>query len=192
MTTINPYAPPGHTSGPKPQEPLPVGGSVIPRVFGILSIVFSSLTIVMLMLGFVVGLVASERRGKAKQAAAIAPEAEDTSEVGQEASKSKTRANSVQAGAGICVGVAWLLGPFFLLAIGIGQLRYKRWARLATLGWSGVVLLAMAAFFVLAAFGGMGIAELIPFAFLTVFSCAYPVLLLVFFSRPRVALVMVR
>lgn len=197
---FNPYAPPAETGARSDPSPPPGGETVIPRVFGVLSIVFSSVVIFILALGIVVGFIAHRMKSKApdqvsapaKGPVKIVAEVQGNAPAQAKTAKRVSAARPLQEAAGVVIGVAWLLGTPLLLLIGVGQLRYKRWARFASLAWSGAVLLALTAVVALVALSSAKQDELIALLFLNVFSSAYPMLLLIFFTRPRVALAMVR
>lgn len=84
------------------------------------------------------------------------------------------------------VGLAFLVLTPALLVIGIGQVRYRRWAVKPTIVWAVLALASMAcllAWGVLARDpGARPTLTMIPSV---VFLAPYPILLLVFFTRPR-------
>lgn len=196
--SYNPYAPPSEEGGGT-RSIAPTAETVIPRVFGILSVIFSSITLVVVLFGMLIGFAAYRFKTRAHNAPAEARASSadlqraERAEAGQRpgAKKARARPTRLQDAAGGTVAGAWLLGPPLLLIIGIGQLRYRRWARLFTLLWSGLMILAMVAFVVLGAAGGSATDDLIASAVFAIISSVYPMLMLIFFSRPNVAAAMV-
>jgi len=187
-------------------EPLarPLAGrpaTMVPKTFGVLSIVFSSLTLLWgLMSSFMViipwALDSVEKMASTKpaEAAILAP------------------MKAVYGGMG-AIGLILTVMSGVLLAVGIGQLRYRRWARAATVWWAQAALLAIVGMIAISlmvigpgyrdlfAATARGAAEGAPapdmgafasifggsFSVLFVFFYApYPILLLAFFTRERV------
>lgn len=175
-----------------------MGPTRAPRTFGILSIVFASLVLVGSLFGLI-GLVVPVL-------IAHAPPPHRPEDAHAMAFLSR-----MYLGVGIISAVLSVMSAA-LLALGIGQLRYRAWAAVWSVRWSIVALGAVVVIAVLCVgtFGrslgeamqmGPGAAQPIPsaaagqmgtvfgavYAVMAVFFYApYPILLLVFFSRARV------
>jgi hypothetical protein len=197
----NPYAPPaGGTlppppAYPPPPDPEPVPGGTrtsLPKVMGVLSIVFGSL----MLMGGLFGSC--------------------TALLGQKTEMMESMA-TIYTVTGVQNLVMALMSAL-LLAIGIGQLRYRQWARIWSVRWALAALVAVLAIVVLSfavigplyqemmtsiskhsaeggppmnfgsGFGAMmgGTFGVISIIFLS----PYPILMLIFFSRPHVKLAM--
>jgi hypothetical protein len=175
MEAHNPYAAPDVELGPAP-PPSPAVRSVVPRVLGILSIVFSGLFLISIP-------------GTAALQSLMQPPAKKVSPVLDEPprnSESPPPPASAESPVGvvICLILALLGGSIGLLVLGIGQVRYRRWAARGTVVWSivapGLLVAAMVLAIVDSPAAGL---SLLP---ITVMLLPYPILLLVFFTRPRV------
>jgi hypothetical protein len=135
----NPFAPPKAVdSFAEPWPPktgLPPGGpatSSVPKVFGTLSIIFASIV----MLG---GLL-----GSCGLCLAFAPENTGAPEARAMVQPMKL------LGVGMGLQSLMLLGmSVWLLILGIGQLRYRRWARGQSVAWGGAGLVGVAVMVVL-------------------------------------------
>jgi uncharacterized membrane protein len=172
-----------------------MGVTRVPRTFGILSIVFASIVLVSSLFG-VLGLMVP-----ALIAHAPPPRPED-----KQALEFVSRMYTAMGI--ISVMLAVMSGA--LLALGIGQLRYRQWAHVWTVRWGivalGVVVImaiVMAKFFTSsifdvmaqnpntasdqAAMRGVGNAfGAIYASMIVVFYAPYPILLMIFFSRRHV------
>ena len=203
----SPYAPPQASLGGAPP---PAPASKAPKVFGILSIIFGSLMILGGLGQSCGGLAGGAMTGAMGSLASMAPD--DTAAGGlSEAMTIMSAVTWVQ----VVEGLIFIVMSSLLLAIGIGQLKYRRWARAASVYWGaaalvcvviiiglmvGVVMPAtermMAAIAQLAPEG-----EMPPFDFVgamgsmgtvasifgnILFYSPYLILLLIFFTRPRV------
>lgn len=211
----NPYAPPQGAdepwmpAGPPPEEP-PTHRSGAPKVFGVLSIVFASLVLLFGLMQSCTGLVT-------RSMANIGQLAPDDDEKAVQVRKSMSHMATIYSGMGI-QGLILALMSGLLLAIGVGQLRYRRWAQQWTVYWSWAAFVAIAAMVAISFLmigpayqrffdamasssptGGMpaGLGSSMSSIFggttgvLTViFYAPYPILLLIFFSRERIRAVM--
>lgn len=218
--TDNPYAPPrGMERDYVPEIPQPEVApgqpvSSAPKVFGVLSIVFASLVLLFGLMQSCSGLVAS-----------AVPKIAEKASQGADGVKNAQMKDGLQhmatvyTGMGI-QGLILVVMSSLLLAIGIGQIRYRRWAGRWTLYWSWAGFLAVGimvaiSFLVIgpayeAFFEAMSKSSptgAMPAAFtgsmstiiggttgvLTlIFYAPYPILLLIFFSRAHVRGVMTR
>ena len=168
----NPYAPPAAAV----ELPLsaPATRSVVPRVFGILSIVFSGLWVLTLV------PVAVYHAATPPQGAAIRPASPASRPVAAETAAGES---DQMAGPAICLGLGFMLGSLSLLVIGIGQVRYRRWSARGTVVWSLLALGVLAGSWTWATVvvkGGRPLMQLLP---ITLMLLPYPILLLVFFLR---------
>jgi hypothetical protein len=168
---INPYAPPVADGGPSP-SPESASRSAVPRVFGVLSITFSGLFVLLVAVSAAIGVYSSSARSGGAPAPSVREQ--PMHPVG----------GDLPHGAMVCLGLDVIGGTIALLVIGIGQVRYRRWAARGSVIWSVVVL---------ALFVGSGAWTAIatPLAALSLLPTAvvllpYPVLLWIFFSRERV------
>jgi len=129
----SPYQPPAaDLSQPQTELPklAPHERSPAPKVFGVLSIIFSS--IVLLFSTF--GLLAGAAAGAAGHSTAASSDVDRAAEVvGQK----------ILAGFGIQSLILFVMSAL-LLAIGIGQLRYRAWARRWSVYWGGAALACVA------------------------------------------------
>jgi hypothetical protein len=189
-------------------EPLarPSAGShvtSVPKVFGILSIIFASLTLLwglltsfMVVIPWAIGSVAKNAPDKADADAILGP------------------LKAVYGGMG-AIGLILTVMSAALLTIGIGQVRYRRWARPASVYWGQAALLSIVAMIAIslmvigpgyrdmfnaaatqgAAHGGTAAPDMGAFATIfggtfsgmfVFFYAPYPILLLAFFTRERV------
>ncbi|HXU71645.1 MAG TPA: hypothetical protein VN947_20065 [Polyangia bacterium] len=177
---------------------LPTGVTAVPRTFGTLSIVFASLVLVSSvfgMLSLVVPILASHAPPSAKPGDAEALEL----------------MSSMYLGIGIISCILAVMSGL-LLALGIGQLRYRKWAALWSPRWAIVALGSLVVMAILmtrgmsSTMGGMFNAAADPGAkatlaagkqvgtaigavyasMMVLFYAPYPILLLVYFTRDRV------
>ena len=170
------------------------GVTAVPRTFGILSIVFSSLVLVSSLFGLV-GLIVPVLLKHAPP-----PKSPDDA-------AAMTMLSSMYLGMGLISAILSVLSAL-LLALGIGQLRYRKWAALWSPRWAIVALGALVVMAILVtktmstSFGGItSMGELhnaqagravgsmiggVYAAMMVVFYSPYPILLIVYFSRDRV------
>ncbi|HWE28855.1 MAG TPA: hypothetical protein VHB97_12680 [Polyangia bacterium] len=173
-----------------------MGGGVtaVPRTFGILSIVFASLVLVGSLFGLV-GLVVPvllkhappPTRSQDAQALAIL--------------------SSMYMGMGVISAILSVMSAL-LLALGIGQLRYRKWAAVWSVRWGVVALGAIVVMAILmtttmrSTLGSIGSFGYTPnpaaarqvgtafgavyAAMIVLFYSPYPILLIAYFSRDRV------
>jgi hypothetical protein len=206
-----PYQPPtADLTQPSPELPALEAHerSGAPKVFGVLSIIFASLVLLSSSLGMLLTLATS--------ALSVIPDAEKT----QEAAAMFEPMARVYRGIGLQSAILFVMSAL-LLAIGIGQLRYRAWARRWSVYWGAAGLLCVAAMVVIAlliispayvqVFEGLsqlkpqGDGQPMPsmgpmagifggtFAVLCViFYAPYPALMLMFFTRDRVRASMTR
>ena len=136
----NPFAPPRSSDLAAPTQtpgPGPIGGeppTSVPKVFGVLSIVFSSV----MMLGGLLGSCSL----CAGQVMSAVPRAggEHAAEMRALFEPMKT----VYSGFGL-VSLIFLAMSIWLLIVGIGQLRYRAWAQKQSVAWGGLALACVGA-----------------------------------------------
>ena len=205
---VQPYvAPPG------PPEQL----ARAPKVFGVLSIVFASIVMLVGLLGLLAGAAASVM-GSAGELTAGAEGGND------DLQKAKLfMGPMVDVYRGISYqSIILTLMSIVLLVIGIGQVRYRKWARSWSVYWGGAALACVAAMIAISmliitpAYSEMfaGLARMAPnqrgvasasmgngfmgmmggslAVFTVIFYAPYPLLLLFFFSRDNVRAAMTR
>jgi hypothetical protein len=205
----NPYAPPATSSeawSPNPSftEAPPVPSSA-PKVFGVLSIIFASIVLLFGLLASCGGLAG---QGFSK-VGGFGPQNSQTAQMREALSYMST----IYMAIGI-QGLILTVMSSLLLAIGIGQLRYRRWAGAWSVYWAGLALVALAGMVALSflligpayqkmfdAIARGAPSGAIPTAFsgsmanifggtsgvMTVlFYAPYPILLLIFFTREHV------
>jgi len=215
----NPYAPPaaGQTDWDPGVQAVGPGGepahTSIPKVFGVLSIVFASLVLLGSLIGSCTGCVGSKMSGLNKF---------NTGSGGTELRAQQAmlkHMGGVYSAIGIQSAIFAVMSGF-LLAIGIGQLRYRRWARGWTVYWSGVAFVVLigvvllSIFLIGPAYQRMfdEMAKLSPSGQLpsqlsgsmsslmggtsgvmtVLFYAPYPILMLIYFTRDRVKAAMVK
>jgi hypothetical protein len=174
------------------------GVTAVPRTFGILSIVFSSLVLV----GSLFGLLGLIVPVAIKHAPPSRPE--------------DAQAMAMLSSMYLCMGVISAILTVMsssLLALGIGQLRYRKWAAVWSPRWAIVALGALIVMAILmttmmrSTFGGIGsmaqtpnpqaardVGSMIGIVYATMmvlFYSPYPILMLVYFSRERVRAAMI-
>jgi hypothetical protein len=205
----NPYAPPSPAAAdwsPGQETPDAVVQSSAPKTFGVLSIVFASLMLLVGLMQSCSGLAAPVMSSVGDLAPSTDPNAAKLKEV-------MNGMAAVYVAIGI-QGIVILLMSALLLAIGIGQVRYRRWAGRWSVYWASAALMAVAGMVALAflligpayqrmmqtvaqaapsgaipsSFGsslgslmGGGVGIMMIF-----FYAPYPILLLIFFTRDRV------
>jgi hypothetical protein len=216
--TDNPYAPPKGPdepwmpSGP-PAEANPTDRSSAPKVFGVLSIVFASLILLAGLMQSCSGLASCAFSGIGNQ---VAKHETDQKKVKEITGAMRFMA-TVYSGMGV-QGVILTIMSGLLLAIGIGQLRYRRWAGQWSIYWCWAAFVSLAAMVAIsflwigpayqdfitamtrnAATGsipaGMGssMGSLFGGTFgvmMVIFYAPYPIIMLAYFSKERVRAVM--
>ncbi|HZS39670.1 MAG TPA: hypothetical protein VFF06_22715 [Polyangia bacterium] len=137
----NPYAPPqsADLGGPPPLPPLAGGHTSVPKIFGVLSIIFASV-IGLGGLLFSCSLPAAGFMGAAGNG--MSGEKLDEMRPMMQAMK------AVYTGIGI-QGVIFLGMSIWLLVLGIGQMRYRSWACRQSVTWGLAALIALGAMVVL-------------------------------------------
>ena len=206
MSTYDPFAPPSSDMSGGPESLPPARPTGAPKVFGILSIVFASIMLLYSFLKMLGG-------GMAGMMGSIRPPADDP-QFAQFESMFQGMARMYRAMAWEGTMVAILSG--LLIAIGVGQLRYRAWARRWTVYWSFAALAAVVVMIAIAMlvigpaysqmmdqmarmgparetamFSGFGSMFGRTSAVVTVvFYAPYPILLAIFFSRPNIRAVM--
>jgi len=167
----NPYAPPAGDVEPPPGTDAPARSSAVPLIFGVLSITFSGVMLCFLLMG--AGTYMLARYG-------APPKTELQRREG-------VRTEVVIVTAYVLV----VSGPMaaVLLAVGIGQVRHRRWALGATRLWSGTGLTLLGAHTLYALLADKDQRALIP---LSVFLALYPLLQLLFFARHQTVAAMRR
>jgi hypothetical protein len=197
MSSYDPFAPPVTDPTPAASPPTaPSRPTGAPKVFGILSIVFASVMLVYSLLKMLGGAVAGTVAGLEGRAGEL-----------ESVMAAMARVYRALAWEGLLVGL--LSG--LLIAIGIGQVRYRAWARRWTLYWAAaamatvLVMIGLSVLVVGPAYGQMmeQLARMAPdkqlgfggfgrmfgggSAVATVLVyMPYPILLAIFFSRPNV------
>jgi hypothetical protein len=205
----NPYSPPNAAQAPyrEPEQvPQNQPSTAIPKVFGILSIIFASMVLLFGLLGSCMGF-AFRSLGN------LGSSLPQSGQAGEQARIMMEYMGTIYFYIGI-QSLAFAAMSAWLLTIGIGQLRYRRWARNHTIYWSiaaFVVLVAVVVFsfaFIGPAYQRMFEAMAksapsgaLPSAFtgtmsglvggstgitMLIFYAPYPILLLIYFTRPRV------
>jgi hypothetical protein len=177
----------------------PGGVTAVPRTFGILSIVFSSLVLV----GSLFGLLGLIVPVALKHAPPTRPED----------AQAMAMLSSMYTCMGLISAILTVMSSA-LLALGIGQLRYRKWAAVWSPRWSIVALGALVVMAILmttmmrstfGSIGEMGGANRDPHAaqavgsmigvvygaMMVLFYSPYPILMLVYFSRERVRAAMI-
>jgi len=212
----NPYAPPASLSEPASLPRPAAAQSGAPRVFGILSIVFGSLMILGGLGQIASGLFTGAMGTMMDDIAG--PDAGAELEQMRNAYAMLDSLMWVQ----VVQGLIFAGMSIWLLVVGIGQLRYRRWAALHSNYWGAAALISLVLicglsigvvgpayqdFFdammqsmpadeappppemggLMGAVGGIGSA-----IGMILFYAPYPVLLLAFFSRPRIRASMAR
>jgi hypothetical protein len=132
----NPYAPPaaaGEWVPISPPDAPPVASSA-PKVFGVLSIIFASIVLLFGLLASCGGLAG----GGISQMSKLPPSNPHMEEMKQALSYMGT----IYMAIGI-QGLILTVMSSLLLAIGIGQLRYRRWAGAWSVYWAGLALVAL-------------------------------------------------
>ena len=174
----------------------PVGVTTAPRTFGILSIVFASLVLVGSLfgvLGLLVPLLVSHAPPPTRP----------------EEAQALKLVSTMYLGIGAVSAILTVMSSF-LIALGIGQLRYRKWAAIWSPRWGIVALGALVIMAILmtttmrSSFGGIlaaggndaamtgpgrqvGTALGAVYAgMMVVFYAPYPILLIAYFSRERV------
>jgi hypothetical protein len=204
MSSYDPFTPPSADAAPLP----PAQPSGAPKIFGILSIVFASIMLLYSLMKMLAG-------GMVGAMGSIRPPNDDPQFAGmQDFFEHMARVYRALAWEGTMVAVLSAL----LIAIGIGQVRYREWAQRWTIYWSGAAIVAVVGMVMISmlvigpAYSQMidGMARLGPAKETAMFSgfgsmfgktsaiatvifyTPYPVLLLIFFSRPNVRAAMNR
>jgi hypothetical protein len=116
--------------------PVPSSRPSSPKVFGVLSIIFGSLVLVMSLAS---GCMNTVGKGQLGQLAALGAKQPQKVVAAFERFQSTIRIPTMASSA---VFITMSAG---LILIGIGQVRYARWGRSSTLIWSAVALFALTA-----------------------------------------------
>ena len=208
MSTYDPFTPPASDTSSAAAEAIPARPTGAPKVFGVLSIIFASImllySLMKMLAGGMVGAIGS-----------IRPPTDDPQFAEMQSMfEGMARVYRALAWEGTLVAVLSAL----LLAIGIGQVRYREWARRWTVYWSyaalaAVVVMVLISVMVIgpayahmmdqvarmgpaketAMFSGFGSMFGRTSAVITVmFYTPYPLLLAIFFSRPHIRAAMTR
>jgi len=182
-----------------------------PKVFGILSIIFASITLLFSLFSMLGSLAGSNMRDLIAQSSSLGGMKGIDAEIAREMA-------DVIGGVyttGIITSIIFVVFSALLLAIGIGQAGYRRWAASWSVlwGWGALLSLVVITVLFVTAFGStydrllqvvgehagdpqvrelMRGADLGPIAglggaiFMVLFFAPYPILLLAFFTKPRV------
>ena len=132
---ISPYQPPAaDLSQPHGELPrlAPHERSTAPKVFGVLSIIFASIVLLFSTLGLLAGAATG-----AAGAGATLPSSSDADKLAAQAGVKVLEGFAVQS-------LILFVMSALLLAIGIGQLRYRVWARRWSVYWAGAALACVA------------------------------------------------
>jgi hypothetical protein len=217
QTPENPYAPPSREADAAwapASSPLenPVAPTSLPKTLGILSIIFASIVLFFGLFASCGGFLA-----------------QGFTKVGQLAPRDNPHAQEIQETLSVVSSIYTAIGfqglilavmSSILLAVGVGQMRYRRWAARWTIYWAAAALVAIGgmvaiSFFIIGpAYQRMFLAlakaspsGAMPMSFtssmssifggssglLTIlFYAPYPILLLIFFSRDHVRAAMDR
>lgn len=208
----NPYSPPA--AGASDWDPNVAAATAAPemaptsapKVFGVLSIVFSSITLLTSLFSSCLGLFGG---GMTSLSNTLPGNTADAPRIKEMMEFMGTIYTAMGA-----QGVVFLVMSAILLFVGIGQLRYRRWAAQGSIYWSALALVVLVGVVVMSyavigpAYekmfemmskggasgalpseltaklsgwigGSTGIASVILYA-------PYPILMLIFFSRPRI------
>jgi Na+-driven multidrug efflux pump len=174
--------------------PQNMGVTAVPRTFGILSIVFASLVLVgslFSMVGLIVPVMLSHAPPSARP----------------EDAQALKLVSTMYLGMGI-IGCVLAVMSSLLLALGIGQLRYRRWAAVWSTRWAIVALGSIVVMAIILTSTASSVAGDVAGAahatdaasarhvgaafgaiyavMLVLFYAPYPILLLAYFSRDRV------
>lgn len=145
MLSFTPPGSPPRSDPPGAHAPPPTSRPSGPKVFGVLSIIFAAMTIFSSLLG---GCSLSMNRGGGSTAAL------STLSAGPGGSAAMVQAYQRYYDAifvASAAQIALLLAlSILLLFVGIGQLRYRRWARLGSLAWAAAGLVALGVMVILA------------------------------------------
>lgn len=198
-----------HVGSNRPPELRPSG---VPKVFGVLSIVFSSLLLASGLMWGCLCVGTQVLDGFASEFSGNGPDAEHAELI-------MTHMGEAYFWQGV-QGIVLALVSAVLLPIGIGQVRYRRWARHWTIYWSWLALATLVGLIVLSfvviapafremldAVADSSVSDAHPLVFprglggvvgagmsvtLLVFYAPYPILLLIYFTRDRVRAAMNR
>jgi hypothetical protein len=135
----NPYAPPGTAAtewAPAAPAAAHVAPSSAPKVFGILSIIFASIVLLFGLIQSCSGLAAPVM----SKVGQLAPEGDSKA---RELQSMMSLMATVYTAIGI-QGLALTIMSALLLAIGVGQLRYREWAGRWSVYWAGLALVVLA------------------------------------------------
>ena len=169
---FNPYAPPATSDAPPPTtEDAQRPRSRVPLVCGILSITFSGVFLVPLLIGV----------GGAVYYTTARPPAEAPAT--QPAKPSARTREPLSDSAAAVLGLAVVLLTPALLVLGIGQVRYKRWTSIGTKVWAALALLSLAATVLLSSAPADRAMSLVRAGPLIMFMAPYPIVLLSLYSR---------
>jgi hypothetical protein len=169
------------------------GVTAVPRTFGILSLVFSSIVLV----GSLFGLIGLIVPVALKHAPPSRPED----------AQAMAMLSTMYLGMGLISAILTVMSSL-LLALGIGQLRYRKWAAVWSVRWAIVALGSLVIMAILltttmrSTLGSVGamapqpnakaagdvgaMIGIVYAAMMVVFYSPYPILMLVYFSRPRI------
>jgi hypothetical protein len=135
---LRPYQPP-EAELSKPNEQLPALApherSGAPKVFGVLSITFASIQLLLATFG----LLGAAAAGLGESASSVAADPDKAAEVGALLHP----VAQIYKGFGLESLILFVMSVL-LLVIGIGQLRYRRWARSWSVYWGGAGLVGVA------------------------------------------------
>jgi hypothetical protein len=177
----------------------PVGVTTVPRTFGVLSIVFASIVLVGSLFGLI-GLLVPMMLSHAPPATR------------PEDAQALKLVSTMYLGMGVISAIFTVMSSL-LLAVGIGQLRYRKWAATWSPRWGVVALGALVVMAILmtttmrstfgdivnasgsasAPMAGRQVGTAIGAVYavmMVLFYAPYPILMLVYFSRERIRAVM--
>ena len=131
----SPYEPPTADLSQSPPALAPQHErSAAPKVFGILSIIFASIV----LLSSTLGLLATAATSAAKNMGSMVPDADKAAEVAALVGPMA----KVYQGVGLLSLIMFVMSAL-LLAIGIGQLRYRAWAQRWSVYWGAAGLVCV-------------------------------------------------
>jgi hypothetical protein len=135
---VSPYQPPAGALSDQAELPAlaPHERSGAPKVFGVLSIIFASIELVL----STIGMLAGAATGAAASLGKLSADADKTAEL----NAVMHPLAKVYQGFGLQSLILFVMSAL-LLAIGIGQVRYRKWACRWSVYWGGAAIACVAA-----------------------------------------------
>jgi len=132
----NPYQPPESPTAPMQDTQTAAGQpSSMPKVFGILSIIFASLVLVFGLMYVAFGVIFNVAEFMSQT---VPPDSPNSAEM----KNTFGLMGDMYRGMGY-QGVVWVVMSTMLLIVGIGQLRYRRWAARWSVIWGALALVSL-------------------------------------------------